>query len=72
VFDPHAPGSREYVAVELGELELAIDGTAHRLRSGDSIYYQGDCRHGFRNPLTRRCVYYLAMDVDVRHGIGHA
>lgn len=71
VFDPHSPGSREYVAVELGELELVIDGTAYRLRSGDSIYYQGDCRHGFRNPLSRRCVYYLAMDVNDRRGIGH-
>ena len=72
VFDPHSPGSREYVAVELGELELVIDGTAYRLRSGDSIYYQGDCRHGFRNPLSRRCVYYLAMDVNDRRGTGHA
>jgi quercetin dioxygenase-like cupin family protein len=64
VFDPHASGSREYVAIESGELELTIDGTPHRLRAGDAIYYAGDCRHGFRNPLGRRCVYYLAMDVS--------
>jgi quercetin dioxygenase-like cupin family protein len=70
VFDPHAAGSREYVAVESGELELTIDGTAYRLRSGDAIYYQGDCRHGFRNPLARRCIYYLAMDIG-GPGRGH-
>jgi transcriptional regulator with XRE-family HTH domain len=68
VFDPHAVGSREYVAIESGELELTIDGTGYRLRSGDAIYFEGDCRHGFRNPLARRCVYYLAMDVGGRHG----
>jgi transcriptional regulator with XRE-family HTH domain len=72
VFDPHAPGSREYVAVESGELELTIDGAAYRLRAGDAIYYEGDCRHGFRNPGARRCVYYLAMDVTRRHAGGHA
>jgi transcriptional regulator with XRE-family HTH domain len=72
VFDPHAPGSREYVAVESGELELTIDGASYRLRTGDAIYYEGDCRHGFRNPAARRCVYYLAMDVAGRHGGGHA
>src|SRR5919202_1350770 len=43
VFSPHAPGSREYVAVERGVLRLTIDGAAHLLRAGDSIYYDGDC-----------------------------
>jgi transcriptional regulator with XRE-family HTH domain len=56
VFDPHAPGSREYVAVESGELALTIDQANHRLGSGDAIYYRGDCRHAFRNPLARAIV----------------
>lgn len=72
VFDPHAPGSREYVAIESGELELTVDGAAFRLRAGDAIYYDGDSRHGFRNAGPRRCVYYLAMDVADRRGGGHA
>jgi transcriptional regulator with XRE-family HTH domain len=69
VFSPHTPGSREYVAVERGTLRLTIDGTAHLLRAGDSIYYAGDCLHGFANPGATACVYYLAMDVagDRRH-----
>src|SRR5713101_8589499 len=50
VFSPHAPGSREYLAVERGTLRLTIDGTAHTLYAGDSIYYAGDCLHGFSNP----------------------
>ena len=49
-FDPHAPGSREYVAVESGDLELTIDGQPYQLRAGDAIYYEGDCLHGFAQP----------------------
>jgi transcriptional regulator with XRE-family HTH domain len=70
-FDPHAPGWREYVAVESGELELTIDGTAYQLGAGDAIYYAGDCHHGFRNRLARRCVYYLVMDVGGQASSGH-
>ncbi len=69
-FDPHAPGSREYVAVERGALRLTINGTAVLLEVGDSIYYDGDCRHAFANPGDEPCVYYLAMDVS--GGSGHA
>jgi transcriptional regulator with XRE-family HTH domain len=64
---PHAPGSREYVAVERGALELALDGAVSRLGEGDSIFYPGDCRHGFANPAAEPCVYYLAMDVAGDH-----
>jgi transcriptional regulator with XRE-family HTH domain len=63
LFLPHARGSREYVAVEHGTLALTIDHELHTLRAGDSIYYDGDCLHAFRNPRRTPCVYYLAMDV---------
>jgi transcriptional regulator with XRE-family HTH domain len=63
VFLPHARGSREYVAIEKGTLLLTIDGESRTLRAGDSIYYDGDCMHGFANPGRVACVYYLAMDV---------
>ena len=63
VFAPHAPGSREYLAVERGTLRLTLDGVVHVLHAGDSIYYAGDCLHAFANPGRQPCVYYLAMDV---------
>src|SRR5262245_39891959 len=66
VFNPHAAGSREYVAIERGTLRLTIDDAIHVLRAGDSIYYDGDCHHGFSNPGRTDCVYYLAMDVAGR------
>ena len=66
-FSPHAAGSREYLAVERGTLTLTIDGTLHVLKAGDSVYYAGDCWHGFVNPGSAECVYYLAMDVSGAH-----
>jgi quercetin dioxygenase-like cupin family protein len=70
-FDPHPPGSREYAAVESGELELTVGGTGYRLGTGDALYYEGDCDHGFRNRLAWPCVYYLVMDAGSRAGVGH-
>jgi transcriptional regulator with XRE-family HTH domain len=62
-FAPHAPGSREYLAMERGTLRLTIDGTPYTLRAGDSIYYAGDCWHAFANPGRETCAYYLAMEL---------
>ena len=63
-FLPHAPGSREYVAVERGVLRLTLDRTAYTLAAGDSVYYAGDCHHGFANPGQEPLIYFLAMDVS--------
>lgn len=63
-FLPHAHGSREYVAIEKGVLDLTLDGVLYTLEAGDSIYYDGDCLHGFANSARTACVYYLAMDVS--------
>ena len=68
VFAAHAPGSREYLAVERGTLQLTLDGVPYTLHAGDSIYSAGDCLHGYVNPGSRPCVYYLAMEIA---GHGH-
>lgn len=63
VFAPHTRGSREYLAMERGTLQLMVDGTPYTLRAGDSAYYAGDCHHQFVNPGREPCVYYLAMEL---------
>jgi transcriptional regulator with XRE-family HTH domain len=68
-FAAHAPGSREYVAVESGRLLVTLDGVAHALDAGDALYYAGDREHAFANPGARRCVYYTAMHVAGRHDL---
>jgi transcriptional regulator with XRE-family HTH domain len=65
-FSPHAPGSREYLAVARGTLRLTLDGVPYTLRAGDSVYYAGDCWHAFANPGRETCAYYLAMELG-RH-----
>lgn len=62
-FSPHASGSREYVAIEQGTLQLTLNGEVYPLHAGDSIYYGGDCHHAFANPGDVPCVFYLVMDV---------
>jgi transcriptional regulator with XRE-family HTH domain len=62
-FAAHAAGSREYVAVESGELTVTVDGVEHRLAAGDALYYAGDAVHAFANPGATECVYYTAMHV---------
>ena len=66
-FAPHATGSREYVAVETGELTVTLDGTDHLLATGDALYYAGDCTHAFANAGEVACVYYTAMHVAGTH-----
>jgi transcriptional regulator with XRE-family HTH domain len=63
VFAPHGRGSREYIAMERGTLQLTIDGAPYTLRAGDSAYYAGDCHHQFVNPGREPCVYYLAIEL---------
>jgi transcriptional regulator with XRE-family HTH domain len=72
VFLAHAVDSREYVAVERGTLELSLDGKRYSLEAGDSMFYPGDCRHGFVNPRRAVCVYYLAMEIAGAHLAGTA
>ncbi|SRR5579884_1542164 len=62
-FSPHVAGSREYVAIEQGTLQLTLNGEVYLLQAGDSIYYAGDCYHAFANPGEVPCIYYLVMDV---------
>ncbi|MEV4068429.1 helix-turn-helix domain-containing protein [Nonomuraea fuscirosea] len=71
-FVPHAPGSREYLAVEHGSLRLTIDGRPYELGPGDSAYYPGDRRHAFANDGPADCVFYLAMELGPRAREGAA
>ncbi|WP_422734212.1 helix-turn-helix domain-containing protein [Micromonospora sp. WMMD558] len=66
-FAAHAPGSREYVAVEVGHLTVTLNGVPHTLDAGDALYYAGDCTHAFANPGDIECVYYTAMHVTIDH-----
>lgn len=59
-FEAYAAGSHEFVVVEAGELTLTIDGEAHVLDAGDSVYYAADTPHGFANHGDTECRYHVA------------
>jgi transcriptional regulator with XRE-family HTH domain len=45
----HAPGTRELLHVLSGELTVAVQGEAHRVRAGETIDFLGDKAHAYRN-----------------------
>lgn len=46
---PHTPGTREYLACELGQLQLTASGQTFVLEAGDVVVFRGDQRHGYQN-----------------------
>lgn len=58
---PHTPGTREYLACEAGEIQLAVAGERWTLRPGDVVAFRGDQRHSYANPGVRPAVGYSVV-----------
>ena len=62
-FSAHPPGWTEYVAVESGELEIILSGDQrYVLATGDSLYFESNVSHAFKNPGGSETVAYIAMN----------
>jgi transcriptional regulator with XRE-family HTH domain len=59
--EPHAPGTTEYLVVADGEVEIELNRERHALRRGDSIVFQADVPHAYRNPGGAGAVMFLVM-----------
>jgi transcriptional regulator with XRE-family HTH domain len=59
--DPHPPGTSENLVVTAGTLEIDAAGDTHRLETGDSILFEADTPHAYRNPGRVETVMYLVM-----------
>lgn len=59
--EAHAPGTSENLVVSAGTVEIDIAGEAHRLESGDSILFEADSPHAYRNVGRSEAVMYLVM-----------
>jgi transcriptional regulator with XRE-family HTH domain len=59
--DAHAPGTRENLVVVKGEIEIAIGDETHRLSTGDSILFEADAPHSYRNVGDDDARMYLVM-----------
>jgi quercetin dioxygenase-like cupin family protein len=58
---PHTPGTREYLTLEHGEIELRVSGELYRLAPGDVVMFRGDQRHGYRNPGKHETIAYSVI-----------
>jgi transcriptional regulator with XRE-family HTH domain len=59
--DAHPPGTSENLVVTAGTLEIDVAGDTHRLETGDSILFEADTPHAYRNPGRVETVMYLVM-----------
>jgi transcriptional regulator with XRE-family HTH domain len=59
--DAHAPGTTENLVVTSGNVEIDDAGETHRLTAGDSILFEADSPHAYRNAGKGDAVMYLVM-----------
>jgi transcriptional regulator with XRE-family HTH domain len=59
--DAHPPGTSENLVVTAGAVEIDVGGDTHRLETGDSILFEADTPHAYRNPGKAEAVMYLVM-----------
>ncbi|HEU4733688.1 MAG TPA: helix-turn-helix domain-containing protein [Kofleriaceae bacterium] len=59
--DAHPPGTSENLVVTAGTVEIDVAGDTHRLETGDSILFEADTPHAYRNPGRVEAVMYLVM-----------
>ena len=48
--DPYTHEGEEFIYVLSGDLEITLDGEEHRLKPGDSFYFESATPHRWRNP----------------------
>ncbi|HVI78275.1 MAG TPA: cupin domain-containing protein [Candidatus Acidoferrum sp.] len=51
--DPYTHDGEEFIYVLRGDLEIIVDGEEHRLKPGDSFYFESTTPHRWRNPGRR-------------------
>lgn len=59
--DAHPPGTTENLVVTAGRVEIDAGSDTHRLEVGDSILFEADTSHAYRNPGQTEAVMYLVM-----------
>jgi len=59
--EAHAPGTTEYLVVGDGAVEIEVKGERIALGAGDTIVFQADVPHAYRNPAGAGAVMYLVM-----------
>jgi len=59
--DGHPPGTSENLVVTAGAIEIDVAGDTHKLETGDSVLFEADTPHAYRNGGRTEAVMYLVM-----------
>lgn len=59
--DAHPPGTSENLVVTAGTIEIDVAGDTHKLETGDSVLFEADTPHAYRNAGRTEAVMYLVM-----------
>ncbi len=59
--DAHPPGTSENLVVTAGTIEIDVAGDTHKLETGDSVLFEADTPHAYRNGGRTEAVMYLVM-----------
>ncbi len=59
--DAHPPGTSENLVCTAGTVEIDVSGDTHKLEAGDSILFEADTPHAYRNVGRIEDVMYLVM-----------
>jgi transcriptional regulator with XRE-family HTH domain len=59
--EAHASGTKEYLVVVQGTVEIGSRGQSHVLYEGDAISFAADVAHSYRNVSGSRALMYLVM-----------
>jgi len=54
--DPYTHEGEEFIYVLSGDLEITLDGEEHRLKPGDSFYFESNTPHRWKNPGRKETV----------------
>lgn len=47
---PHLDGTKEYLTVVQGQIDIHVDGEVYKVKSGDVFAFPGNQSHSYRNP----------------------
>jgi transcriptional regulator with XRE-family HTH domain len=59
--EPHAPGTTENLTVAQGQVEIVAGAESSLLGPGDSVFFQADIPHRYRNAGADKAVMFLVM-----------
>lgn len=59
--EPHAPGTTENLTVAEGDVEIVAGSERSLLATGDSVFFQADVPHSYRNAGSGKAVMFLVM-----------